>query len=119
MPKKSDVYEQLSLSDKTRVEDWGQRIRFARQRRGWTQAELAEKSGMSVGTVKHIEAGHCQVPLGFWVKLMEVFYLSHEFENLAQPENDTLGASLEIRKPILRVRKRQDASLDQSLDLDI
>jgi hypothetical protein len=60
-----------------------------------------------------------QVPLGFWVKLMEIFYLSHEFENLAQPENDTLGASLEIRKPILRVRKRQDTSLDQSLDLDI
>jgi hypothetical protein len=51
--------------------------------------------------------------------LMEVFYLSHELENLAQPDKDTLGASLEIRKPVLRVRKRQDTSLDQSLDLDI
>jgi DNA-binding XRE family transcriptional regulator len=119
MPRKSDVYSQLAVSDINRVKDWGQRLRFARQRRGWTQAELAEKSGMSVGTVKHIEAGHTQIPLGFWVKLMEVFYLSHGLDDVAQPENDTVGASLEIRKPVLRVRKKQDASLDQSLDLDL
>jgi len=119
MPKKSDVYNQLAVSDISRIKDLGHRLRFARQRRGWTQAELAEKSGMSLGTIKHIEAGHMQVPLGFWVKLMEVFYLSNGFDDLAQPENDTVGASLEIRKPVLRVRKKQDTSLDQSLDLDL
>ncbi len=40
----------------------GARIRAARKRRGWTQAELAERSATSVATIARLErTGHGQL----------------------------------------------------------
>lgn len=41
----------------------GQRVREARRARGWSQSELAERSGVSRPTVARIEAG-TQVRVG-------------------------------------------------------
>jgi transcriptional regulator with XRE-family HTH domain len=35
-----------------------ERIREARQQRGWTQAQLAQVSGISLGYIKQLEGGH-------------------------------------------------------------
>jgi transcriptional regulator with XRE-family HTH domain len=35
-----------------------ERIREARQQRGWTQAQLAEHSGITLGYIKQLEGGH-------------------------------------------------------------
>lgn len=45
----------------------GKQIRLARKQRKWTEAELAERSGISLSTIKRIEKGDitCSVGLVF------------------------------------------------------
>jgi transcriptional regulator with XRE-family HTH domain len=118
MAKKSDVYEQMGATDLIRIEELGDRLRIARQRRGWTQKDLALKSGMSEGSIKNIEQGSPSIPIGFITQLMSVFVLSEELELLAQPHNDSVGKSIEVKFPRLRVRKRLHVStpLDDYLE---
>lgn len=42
----------------------GKQIRFARKSRGWTEAELAERSGISLSTIKRIEGGDLTCGVG-------------------------------------------------------
>lgn len=106
MPSASSVYETLAARNQLRLEELGKRFRLARQRRQWTQKELAAKSGISEGTLKKIEAGNPRVPLGFWLQLMDVFAIAEEIEQLALPENDRVGAAMDDRPMRQRVRSR-------------
>jgi transcriptional regulator with XRE-family HTH domain len=85
MPSYSDVYDAISAKNQMRLRELGERLRLARQRRQWTQKILSQKTGMSEGTIKKMEAGNPRVPLGFWVQLLDVFALADELELLAQP----------------------------------
>jgi transcriptional regulator with XRE-family HTH domain len=42
----------------------GEQIRLGRRRRRWTQAELAERAGISVRTLNKVEHGDPRVSLG-------------------------------------------------------
>lgn len=95
MPKNSAVYDKLSPRSILRLELLGQRLRNARKRRGWTQQALAEKAGISEGTIKNLEAGSPRVPLAFLVQAMDEFGLAEELDQLVLPDNDSLGAALE------------------------
>ncbi|MFD1827574.1 MULTISPECIES: helix-turn-helix domain-containing protein [Mumia] len=46
------------------VEALGHQVAAARRRRGWTAAELAERLGVSPGTVRKIESGNPTVAVG-------------------------------------------------------
>jgi len=102
----SPVYETLTPQNQLRLREFGERLRLARQRRNWTQKELAAKSGISEGTLKKIEAGNPRVPAGFWLQVMDIFAIADEIEHLALPENDRIGAAMENRPLRQRVRTR-------------
>jgi transcriptional regulator with XRE-family HTH domain len=51
------------------VQILGQQVRFARQDRNWTAAELAARAGVSARTVAAIEAGSASVSIGNAIKV--------------------------------------------------
>lgn len=106
MPSASPVYDTITTKNQFRLQELGQRLRLARQRRQWTQKELSSKSGVSEGTIKKIESGNPRVPLGFWVHIMDFLAMAHEIEQLALPENDSVGAAMDERPHRQRVRSR-------------
>jgi len=92
----------------------GQNIRAARQARGWTMAEAAERSVISLNTYKKIEAGDPSVAFGFW---LQTFYQLDLLQHLAQatsPHVDQLGEALRKEKAVQRVRnnKKEPAKYD-------
>ncbi len=52
-----------AVERKTLYSVLGRRIATARQRRGWSQTQLAEKAGLTRGSVANIERGAQQAPL--------------------------------------------------------
>lgn len=54
----------------------GERIRLARQERGWTQVELAEAAGLSSNYVARLERGELGPSLFVACKLSEAFGLN-------------------------------------------
>ena len=76
----------------------GQRIRRARQERGWTLVNLAERAGVSEKTVRSIEAGSPRTAIG---TVFEVALLVG-LDLLGRPESEL---------PALVARGREVASL--------
>lgn len=52
--------------------NFGQRLRFARQRRGMTQAVLAEEVGITAGVLSHYENGKSEPMISIAIRLSEV-----------------------------------------------
>lgn len=52
----SETFPNASTVDAEKVQDFAATIRRCRNAAGWTQAQLAEVSGLSINTIKHIEA---------------------------------------------------------------
>jgi transcriptional regulator with XRE-family HTH domain len=61
MMKKVRIYSRHSVDAVTIL---GKQIRLARKRYKWTEAELAERSGISLSTIKRIEAGDMTCSIG-------------------------------------------------------
>lgn len=57
----------------------GERIRSARQLRGMTQKEAAEKLGISKSQLGRMENNHIEVPQGLIFKLMNTFELGKKY----------------------------------------
>lgn len=60
------------------------RLRVFRAERGWTQADLADRLGVSRQTVNSIETGRCDPSLPLAFKLANVF--DSTIEGVFQPE---------------------------------
>ncbi len=82
-----------------RLEDLGERIRAARQRRGLPAALVAERAGMSLMTLRGIEKGRSGSTMGAYAAVLQVLGLDTDLDTLAA--SDPLG------------RELQDASLKQ------
>jgi transcriptional regulator with XRE-family HTH domain len=67
------------LSDPALIADVGKRLKEQRLRKNYTQQELAEKSGVSLGSVIKIEKGH-SVSFSTIVVLMRTLRLLENFE---------------------------------------
>lgn len=117
MPSVSSVYDALTAINKARLQEFGERLKIARQRRQWTQKALSAKTGVSEGTIKKIEAGNPRVPIGFWIQLLDTFALAEQLDLLAQPDADRIAAALEERPLRQRVRTRA-APVEFDLDGD-
>jgi transcriptional regulator with XRE-family HTH domain len=57
------------------VRDFGRRVGEERARRRWTQAEFAERIGVSVRYVQHIEAGTQNVSIASAVRLANALHV--------------------------------------------
>ena len=68
----------------------GARISLARRAREISRKELAFQTGLSMGTLGALEAGHPGVSIGALVKVLDVLNLLHELDELLKPQNDPI-----------------------------
>ena len=83
----------------------GQHIRAARQSRGWTMAEAAERSLISLATYKRIEAGDPAVASGLLLQVLFQMGLLHQLVDAVTPASDQLGEALRRDQAPKRIRK--------------
>ncbi len=80
------------------LEEMGQQIKLARLRRNYTSQEMADRTGLTRGTVSKIEAGEESVALGNYFRVLIALGLDGDILSIAK--DDILG------------RKLQDAQLE-------
>lgn len=85
-------------------------IRTARQARGITQSDLAERARISLPTLNRLEAGHPGVALWVWINVMEVLGMLGVFANLQDPTTDAL-LRMAVNKPVRRRKPAVDIDL--------
>jgi transcriptional regulator with XRE-family HTH domain len=76
------------------LRDLGSRLREARLRRNWTQAQTAAKAGLSEGSIKKVEAGTARITVAAYLALLDVFGLPTAFDKVMAPGDDQLGEAL-------------------------
>ncbi|HSU13277.1 helix-turn-helix transcriptional regulator [Longimicrobium sp.] len=88
----------------------GAHIATARLRRGMTQAEVAQKAGITRPTLVAVEQGRTGTGIGAYVAVLWALGLDHDVEDVAAPERDAEGIALESAR--LPERARRPARLD-------
>ncbi len=80
------------------LEEMGQQIKLARLRRNYTSQEMADRTGLTRGTISKIEAGEESVAMGNYFRVLIALGLDCDILSIAK--DDILG------------RKLQDAQLE-------
>lgn len=80
----------------------GENIRFARLRRKLSTVQVAERAGISRGTLLAIEKGHEGVSIGFYLNVLQVLGLEQDL--LLVANDDVLGRKLQ--DAAISVKKR-------------
>ena len=75
---------------------FGHRIRTERYNRQWSQAQLAESTGISISHISKIERGNCDCSIGCLVKIVEALELSTDYllynkSNCVKPTSQITG----------------------------
>ena len=88
----------------------GQRVAAARRERRWTLAELAERAGVSVVTIRKVEAGDPTVALGtaFEAAALVGVTLFHEDPTRRALEAELVQARLAVLPAAVRPRQADD-----------
>jgi len=94
------------------VAQLGANIATARLRRQWRQKDLAEKAGVTRGTVMSIERGKLGTGIGAYVAVLWALGLQGDVALLAAPERDLEGRTLEAARLPERARSSTDLSDD-------
>jgi transcriptional regulator with XRE-family HTH domain len=107
--KRSAAGAQLPIPAEDALVRLGERVSVARRARLLTQADLASRAGVGVGTVVAIEAGRASVQIGFYASVLFALDLLTGFDRLAALEDDPttldrLGAALPERVRFSRAR---------------
>ena len=105
MPRLSKSYALVSDAALRSLAELGLRLKEARLRRNWTQAQTAEKAGLSESSVKKVEAGTPRITMAAYLALLDVFGLPQAFDRVLAPGDDTLGEAL--GRAAVRRRARQ------------
>jgi len=103
-PVKPSRAERRPLESFDIVEDYGERVRRAREARGWSEAVLAQKLRVSVDVVRRIESGKFKPPIDLARKLESLLKVKllvplevEEFES-GKPEALTFGDIVVVRR---------------------
>ena len=91
------------------IEKLGNDVSRARRRRRLTRASLAERSGVSVSTLKRLEAGDPSVALENLARVMQVFGELDRLAQLLDSGADELGILLMDEQLPKRVRHRRSS----------
>ncbi|MEG2804742.1 helix-turn-helix transcriptional regulator [Stenotrophomonas sp.] len=92
-------------SPKEIATELAERIRLARIARRMTQPELAERVGVSVGTIRNLErTGDCA--FSTIIKVAQALTLEDGLENLFAPGVTSIDALLDMNRAKRTVRKR-------------
>ncbi|MGQ0710278.1 MAG: helix-turn-helix domain-containing protein [Rhodoferax sp.] len=82
----------------------GERLRAARLRRQLSAKHMAERAGMSVMTLRHLEHGGAGVTLGAYVAVMQVLGIEQDLGLLGK--DDPVGRGVQDTRLPQRVRQR-------------
>ena len=85
-------------------------MRLARRRRRITQADLAGRMGVSIGTVQRLEAGDPGLAIGSLAMALLAFGKIERLWNLLPEHVDDVGFMLDRENLPQRVRKRKPAA---------
>ncbi|MDR3640561.1 MAG: helix-turn-helix domain-containing protein [Humidesulfovibrio sp.] len=107
MSKNSLAHNALPLQVREALLRLAQNLKVARQRRKMTQAQLAQKVMVSVGTIIRLERTPENVSLSVLAQVLFVLQLVPELAALASPERDTIGMQLELARGGVRVSRQQ------------
>ena len=88
----------------------GRQIAIARLRRGWRQQDLAQKAGITRATLVGIEQGKLGTGFGAYVAVLWALGLHQDVVQLAAPDRDAEGLTLESAR--LPSRARPSSTLD-------
>lgn len=106
MPRHSKSHAVVSDAALGSLTALGERLREARLRRNWTQAQTAGKAGLSESSVKKVEAGSPRIMVGAYLSLLDVFGLPTALDAVLAPGDDKLGEAL--GRSALRRRARPE-----------
>lgn len=102
----------LPIPAKKALEKLGSDIRDARRRRRITMSLLAERSNITVDTLKQIEKGNPATSIGGYVSVLYSLRMTERFSDIADVRHDLVGLQLEEERLPKRVRlsrkKRQE-----------
>lgn len=75
------------------LEQFGENIKLACKRRGYTQMLISERTGLSRLTVRKIEKGDPSVSIGHYMAVLSLLGLAEDFARVAA--DDELGRKLQ------------------------
>ncbi|MDQ3262706.1 MAG: helix-turn-helix domain-containing protein [Myxococcota bacterium] len=90
----------------------GENVATARQRRGLRQVDLAARTGLARLTIRRIEAGHPGTAVGAYFAALWALGLEREIAELASPDRDEEGKTLEAARRPRRVVRRTELDAD-------
>jgi len=82
-------------------------MRDARKRRRLPTAVVAERAQISLPTLRRVERGDGSVGFGTYATVLWVLGMSERIGQLAAPETDSIGLSLEDERLPKRIRLRR------------
>ena len=119
MPRNSKSYSLVSDAALGSLSQLGGRMKEARLRRNWTQAQTAEKAGLSESSVKKVEAGSARITVGAYLALLDIFGLATAFDQVMAPGDDTLGDALSRSATRRRARAPRSQSSSEEDEWEI
>jgi len=103
---KNSLSKTALSSDCLRIlSELGERIRFARKRRGMTLADLSAKMMSSSATVQRMEKGDAGISLGVLMSCLMCLGLEKDMEKVAAVETDTVALAHDRRR-LLKKKSR-------------
>jgi transcriptional regulator with XRE-family HTH domain len=84
---------------------FGQRIRVARLRRGWSVADLAGRAGINRNTMTALEQGRPGTSVGVCFTVLWALGLDQTLGDIADPDADLHGKALEAARRPTRAGK--------------
>ncbi len=86
------------------LEEMGQQIKLARLRRNFTSQEMAERTGLTRGTISKIESGDETVSFGNYFRTLIALGLDNDILNIAK--DDLLGRKLQDAQILIPKRAK-------------
>ncbi|NNB92027.1 MULTISPECIES: helix-turn-helix domain-containing protein [Corallococcus] len=112
MPRQNLTHDTTPFAVARSIAALGQNIERARNRRGLRQLDLAKKTGLALGTIRRIEEGSPTTALSAYFTVLWALGLEREFNDLASPDRDEEGKTLESARQPARVDLKAKGDLD-------
>ena len=108
------MHENMSPAVRRVLRTLGEDMRTARRRRRITQTDLATRMGVSVGTVKRLEAGDSGLAIGSLAMALLAFGKIERLSELLPEHADDIGFMLDRENLPQRVRRRNPAASSEN-----
>jgi len=112
MSKKSLAKHSLPPDSAKMLKDLGERIRFARKRRGMTISDLATRMMSSPSTVQRLEKADPGISLGVFMSALLCLGLEKDIAHVAAMETDSRGLAHDRRR-LLKDKQQPDMTPEE------